>query len=110
VAWRIKDVDLGVTPFDGTVLGSDGNSPLSLKIHAVHDALGDLLIGAEETALSEEVVNEGRLAVVYVRDDRDVADGVVLEFLCLSHAGGMLPCIESLLNLRPEKREIFCLV
>jgi hypothetical protein len=43
------------------------------------------LVRAEESGLSEEVINKGRLAVVYVRDDSDVADVGINYFGLLSH-------------------------
>jgi hypothetical protein len=43
------------------------------------------LVRTEESALSEEVINKGRLAVVYVRDDGDVADIRIDYFSIISH-------------------------
>jgi hypothetical protein len=90
VAWSIEDVDLNVAPFNRAVFCGDGDSTLTLKVHAVHHAVSDLLVRAEESALSKEVVNKGRLAVVYVRDDSDVADIGINYFVILSHGARMV--------------------
>ena len=58
---------------DRGVLGEDGDAALALEVVGVHDALGDLLVGAEHAALAEQRVDQRRLAVVDVGDDGDVA-------------------------------------
>ena len=58
---------------NGRVLRKDGDAALPFEIAVVHHALFHHLIGAEGAALLQELVDEGRLAVVDVRDDRDVA-------------------------------------
>ena len=65
---------------DRGVLGQDGDAALALQIVRVHDPLVDLLVGADGAGLLEEGVDERGLAVVDVRDDRDVAN-VVAELL-----------------------------
>ena len=72
----VDDVDLGAAVHDGRVLGHDRDPALALDRVAVHDALGYLLVLAEDVALLEHGVDEGRLPVVDVGDDRDVADVV----------------------------------
>jgi hypothetical protein len=57
----------------GGVLREDGDAALALEVHAVHHAVGDLLVGAERSALAQQRVDERGLAVVDVRDDGDVA-------------------------------------
>ena len=47
------------------------------SIVRVHHALGDALVGAEDAALVQQRIDERRLAMVDVRDDRDVAAGGV---------------------------------
>ena len=65
---------------DGSVLGEDGDAALFLEVVRVHDALVDLLVRTDGPGLLEEGVDERGLAMVDVRDDRDVAD-VVTELL-----------------------------
>jgi hypothetical protein len=78
VAGRIHDVDLdqltrlGVRDDDGSVLGQDGDAALALQIIGIHDALGYLLVLAEDVRLAQHVIDQGGLAVVHVGDDGDV--------------------------------------
>ena len=74
VARRVDDVDLRRAVADGGVLGEDRDALLALEVHRVHDALRHVLVLAERARLPEHRVDERRLAVVDVRDDRDVAD------------------------------------
>jgi hypothetical protein len=77
-AWpgRVDDVQLDVAVADRRVLGEDRDALLALEVHRVHDAIGDVLIGAEGAGLPEHGVDERRLAVVDVGDDGDVAEVV----------------------------------
>ena len=74
VAGRVDDVDVGALPLDRAVLGQDRDAALALEVVRVHDALGDLLVGAEGAALAQQLVDQRRLAVVDVGDDGDVSD------------------------------------
>ena len=65
---------LHALPVDGGGLGEDGDAALALEVVAVHGAFGDVLVGAEGAGLLQQVVDQRRLAVIDVRDDRDVAD------------------------------------
>jgi hypothetical protein len=62
---------------NGGVLGLDRDALLLFEVHGVHGALLDLLVGAIDAALLEEFIDEGRLAMVNVCDDGDVADVLV---------------------------------
>ena len=73
VAGRVDDVDQHVVVVHGRVLGEDGDAPLAFEVVAVHHALDDTLVGAEDPALMEHRVDQRGLAVVDVRDDGDVA-------------------------------------
>ena len=48
--------------------------PRSRSSPRVHDPVDGLLVGGERARLAQERVDERRLAVVDVGDDRDVAD------------------------------------
>ena len=74
VARRVDDVDARALPDDRGRLGEDGDAALALEVVRVHGALGDLLVVAEGAALLQQAVDQRGLAVVDVRDDRDVAD------------------------------------
>ncbi len=58
---------------DGGVLGQDGDAAFPLQVVGVHDPLGHLLVGAEDVGLPQQAVHQGRLAVVDVGDNGDVA-------------------------------------
>ena len=76
VARRVDDVHLRVADLDRRVLGEDRDALLALEVHRVHDSLGHVLIRPEGAGLPEQGVDERRLAVVDVRDDRDVPEVV----------------------------------
>ena len=73
VAGSVDDVDQHVVVVHGGVLGENGDPALALQLVAVHRALGDPLVGAEGAALVQQRIDQGRLAVVDVGDDGDVA-------------------------------------
>src|SRR3954454_12969335 len=72
VARRVDDVDPRVAERHCRVLGEDRDALLALEIHRVHHALGNVLVLAERAGLPEHRVDQRRLPVVDVRDDRDV--------------------------------------
>ena len=74
VAGGVHDVDLHALPFHRRGLGEDGDPPLPLQVVAVHGAFGHLLVGAEGAGLLQQVVHQGCLAMVDMRDDGDVAN------------------------------------
>jgi hypothetical protein len=74
VARRVDDVDLGPAIDDRGVLCHDRDAALALEVVGVHHALGDLLVITENVALAQHGIDQRRLPVVDVRDDRDVAD------------------------------------
>ena len=72
--------DISALDFDGTVLGEDGDPPLSLERIAIEDQAVlssceavELLV-AEHSRLIEEAVDQRRLAVVDMGDDRHVSN------------------------------------
>ena len=87
VPGRVDDVDLHVAVPDGGVLGQDRDALLALQVHRVHDAVGHFLVGPERAGLAQHGVDEGGLAVVDVRDDRDVSQVVCLGFGARGHSG-----------------------
>ena len=73
VSWGVHDVDLGPLVLHSRVLRENGNSPLPLNIVGVHHPLHHFLVGAEHTALAQQAVHQGGLAVVYVGDDGNIS-------------------------------------
>ena len=71
---RIDDVDTPVLPVDGGVLRQDRDASLALEIVRIHHALRHGRPLVERAGLLQQPVDEGRLAVVDMRDDRDVAN------------------------------------
>ena len=74
VAGRVDDVELDAAVADRGVLGEDRDPLLPFEVHRIEHPLGHRLTGAEGPRLPQQRVDERRLAVVDVRDDRDVAD------------------------------------
>ena len=71
---RIDDVDLVPAKPHRCVLGQNRDPLLALQVARVHHPLDDLLVLAEDAGLPQHCVDQRRLAVVDVGDDRDVAD------------------------------------
>ena len=74
VARRVDDVDTVAVVVDRRVLRQDRDAALALEVVAVHHPGLGVLPFAENAALAEHGIDERRLAVVDVCDDRDVAD------------------------------------
>src|SRR5437763_301404 len=74
VAGGVDDVELHAAEADGRVLGQDRDALLPLEVHRVEDAVGDLLVLPEDAGLPEHGVDQGRLAVVDVGHDGDIAE------------------------------------
>ena len=58
---------------DRSVLGQDRDAALSLQRIRVHNQRAHLLVGLKNLALHQHRVDQGRLAVVDVGNDRQVA-------------------------------------
>ena len=71
---RVDDVEAHAAPGDRGAFGEDGDAALALEVVRIHRPLRHRLMGAHGTAFPEQDVDERRLAVVDVRDDREVAD------------------------------------
>ena len=55
-------------------LGEDRDAALAFELVGVHDAVGDGFVVTKNAALLQKSVDQRRLAVVNVRDDRDVSN------------------------------------
>ena len=71
----VDDVDVGPHVFDRAVLGENRDAAFAFDGVRIHHALFDLLVGTEGARALQQTVDEGGLAVVDVRNDRDVANG-----------------------------------
>src|SRR5437899_3141813 len=74
VTGRVYDIDTITVPLKRRVLRPNGNALLALEIHRVHHPLLDFLIRPKSPLLPTQLVDQGSLAVVYVRNDGDVTD------------------------------------
>jgi hypothetical protein len=75
VSRRIDDVDVNTFIVDGAVLRENGDSALFFEIVGIHYPLGNGLVGGECAGLTEQLVDQGGLAVVNVGDNGDVSEG-----------------------------------
>jgi hypothetical protein len=75
---QVQQIDFPRTGLvlEGRGLGLDRNAALALEVHRVEHLLGHLALGKAAAHL-DEPVGERRLAVVDVRDDREVADAAL---------------------------------
>jgi hypothetical protein len=77
VARRVDQVELVALPLHAHGLSLDRDPALPLEVHRIEDLLAHLTSGDGLRHL-EDAVGERRLAVVDVRDDREVADAVLV--------------------------------
>src|SRR5919197_338800 len=66
----------------------DRDAPLPLELHGVEE-LGAVVAGIDGTGELEDAVGQGRLPVVDVGDDREVADAVLVHAKLMRGAGGL---------------------
>ena len=72
MARSVDDVDPGVFPLHRGALRQNGNAALALQIVGVHGAFGHFLVFTKRAGLGEKLIHQRGLAVVNVRDDRDI--------------------------------------
>ena len=77
VARSVDQVQEVVAPANADRLGLDRDPALALQLHGVEKLLAHLALGDGAGQL-EDAIGERRLAVVDVRDDREVADPIQL--------------------------------
>ena len=74
MARGVDDVDLNALVVDGNILGRIGHAALTFLIVRIEDAFGDFLVFSEYVGSPKKAIDHGRLSVVDVRDDCDVAN------------------------------------
>ena len=74
MARRIDDVDLDAFIDHARILGTNGDTSLAFLIHRIHDAFAHVVDLAMHMRLTEHGIDEGRFAVIDVRDDGDIAN------------------------------------
>ena len=75
MAGGINNIDMGAVPHHRTVLGEYGDAALFFNVVAVHHTLFNVLVRGESAGLTQQLVDQGGLAVVNVGDDGDIAYG-----------------------------------
>ena len=70
----IDDVNVNAFVLNSTVLGQNCDAALLFKRVAVHHAFVNLLVAAKSACALQKLVDHGRLAVVNVRNDGNVAN------------------------------------
>ena len=86
VSGGVDQVDLRVPPRHRGGLGQDGDAPFALLIVGVEDSVHVRLMGSEDAGGAQHRIDQRRLAMVDVRDQRHVADGGGTR-----HGTGMVP-------------------
>ncbi len=76
MTWGIDDIDLVSVVIDAGLFGGDGDSPLVLLIHRVHNQMLTHfgLIFAKSMRLLKKPIYQGGLAVIDMRDNRNIAN------------------------------------
>ncbi len=71
----VHQVDAGALPHHGRSLGEDRDATLSLLVGRIHDALDAGLVRSEYSGRAEHRIDQSRLAMVDVRDQRQISKG-----------------------------------
>ena len=74
VARRIDDIDPITVPLKRSVLRANGDPFLAFEIHGIHHPLLGLLVGAESSGLTQQLIDKRGLAVIDVRNNGDVTN------------------------------------
>jgi hypothetical protein len=70
----IDDIDAVVIPVDGCVLRKDSDTAFALQIIGIHDSIGHCCPWSESPGLLQHLIDQRGLAMVDMRDDRDIAE------------------------------------
>ena len=102
VTGSIDEVELIFLAVGGAVmqantLGFDGDAALFFQIHGIEHLRGHFALG-ERAGKFEQAIGKGRLAVVDVRDDAEVADETGIHVDVLSLRGAVAPRIKGALR------------
>ena len=73
VSGSIDDVDAVAIPIDGRVLGEDGDTALLLQVVGIHHPFDVAITLAEGARLLQQLIDQGRLAMVDMVDDGDIS-------------------------------------
>jgi len=71
----IHDVDVHALVINGQILGQNRDTPFLFEIVRVHDAFDNVLVRRKTPCLLQQLVDQCRLTVVDVSNNRDVTNG-----------------------------------
>ena len=74
---RVDEVQAHAVPPDRCRLCEDRDAALALLVVRIEHSIDEVLVGTEDAGGAQHRVDQGRLAVVDVRDERDGAKGFV---------------------------------
>ena len=74
VSGSIHNVDRVSIPEDGCILGLDRDAFFTFQIHGIHGAFLHGLVGPVGASRLQKLVNQGRLPMVNVSDDGEIAE------------------------------------
>ncbi len=84
MARRVDNIYLRVVEKKGRVFRENRDPALAFQVVGIHHALDEGFVGAENPALPQHGVDQGRFAVVYVRDNGDIANILAHDFYVMS--------------------------
>jgi hypothetical protein len=84
VTGSVDNIYLGVVEKKRRVFGKNSDPAFTLKVVGIHHALDERFIGPENAALPQHGVDQSRFAVVYVRDNGDIANILAHDFYVMS--------------------------
>jgi hypothetical protein len=74
MAGGIDDIDARAVPDDRGILGHDRDAAFALERERIHYAIGHLLVGAEDSGLTQERIDQRGFAVIDVRNDCEITN------------------------------------
>ena len=69
----IDNINPVTIPFNGRILGKNGNTPLPLLIIGIHNALGADILAIQSAGLLQQLVYQRSFAMVNVSNNGDIA-------------------------------------
>ena len=74
VAGGVDDIDLVVLVVDGSVLGQNGDAAFTLQVAGVHNTVLGCLVFTVDTALLQQLINQGGFTMVNVGNNGNITD------------------------------------
>ena len=93
MSWSIYNINFHISICDGSVLCQYRNSSLTFEGMGIHYEVAKWLVVSEYFTLFQQGVNESSFAMVYMRNDSDVTDFLVVDWF-----GGWIVQVISMLG------------